>query len=169
MSAARVYDGGLHQSRQTAASPLVAEMETVPSSRGFIAMLEAYRSTGGLVPGNFLCQSLLEHQRGDLSHLARLIVDRRIFVVDWRGDSWIPMFQFDGQDLTCKPSPALVRAELQGLSSGWAVAAWFAQPNAMLDGCRPVAVMDSDLAGVVEAARCHAPAVETRQREVEHA
>ncbi len=121
-------------------------------------MLEAFRSTGGLAPGNLLCQSLLDHQRGDLSHLARLIVDRRLFVFDWRGDSWIPMFQFDGHDLTCKPGPARVRAELPGLCSGWAVAAWFAQPNAKLDGCRPVALMDSDLAAVVEAARCHAPA-----------
>jgi hypothetical protein len=144
------------------------EIDTLPSSLGFIAMLEAFRSTGGLAPGNFLCQSLQDHQRGDLSHLARLIVDRRIFVIDWRGDSWIPMFQFDGHDLACKPGPALVRAELKGLSSGWAVAAWFAQPNTMLDGYRPVNMMDSDLAIVLEAARCHAPAVEIR-REVEHA
>jgi len=132
-------------------------------------MLEAYRPTGGLAPGNFLQQSLQDRQCGDLPKLARLIVDRRIFVIDWRGESWIPMFQFDGDDLACKPGPALVRAELKALSSGWDIAAWFAQPNALLDGCRPVNAMASDLANVLEAARCHAPAMEERRREPAHA
>lgn len=148
---------------------MIADIESLPSSRGFIAMLEAYRPTGGLAPGNFLHRSLEDHQRGDLSRLVRLIADRRIFVVDWRGESWIPMFQFDGHDLACQPGPALVRKELKTLSSGWAIAAWFGRPNAMLDGCRPVNAMASDLAGVLEAARCLAPAVEERQREPAHA
>ena len=144
-------------------------LHSQPSSRGFIAMLEAYRATGGMAPGNFLCQSLQEHQRGDLGQLAHLIRDRRIFVLDWRGDSWIPMFQFDAGDLSCRTGPALVRAELAGLDSGWAIATWFAQPNAMLDGCRPVNLMDSDLAAVLQAARSHASAVEMSHRELEHA
>jgi len=133
------------------------DIDPRPSSRGFIAMLEAYRATGGLVPGNFLRRSLQVHQRGDLVHLVRLIVDRRIFVLDWRDDSWIPMFQFDAHDLSCRPGVALVRAELTGLSSGWAVAAWFAQPNALLEGRRPVNLMASDLAHVLHAARSLAP------------
>ena len=148
-------------------------IEAQPSSRGFIGLLEAFRSTGGLAPGKVLVESLQEHQRGDLLHLARLVVDRRIFVVDWRSDSWIPMFQFDCHDLTCKPGPALVRAELKGLSSGWAVASWFAQPNALLDGCLPVDRMDADPGSVIAAARCQAwaavpgddAALETRPHE----
>ena len=139
-------------------------IDPVPTSRGFIAMLEAYRSTGGLAPGNFLYGSLQEHQRGDLGHLVRLIVDRRIFVLDWRGDSWIPMFQFDSGDLSCRPAPALVRAELTGLTSGWAVAAWFAEPNALLEGRRPVNLVDSDLPHVLHAARCRTAAVEPQAR-----
>ena len=130
------------------------DIDPTPSSRRFIAMLEAYRSTGGLAPGDFLCRSLQEHQRGDIGHLSRLIVDRRVFVLDWRGDSWIPMFQFDRRDLSCKPAPALVRAELEGLTSGWGLAAWFAQPNALLEGRRPVNLMESDLPHVLHAARC---------------
>ncbi len=148
---------------------MIADIESLPSSRGFIEMLEAYRPTGGLAPGHFLHRSLQDHQRGDLSRLARLIVDRRIFVLDWRGDSWIPMFQFDGNDLACKPGPALVLDELKTLSSGWAVAAWFARPNELLDGCRPVNVMESDLTRVLEAARCQSPAMQARQREPAHA
>lgn len=139
-------------------------MDSQPSSRGFIAMLEVYRATGGMAPGNFLCHSLQEHQRGDLGQLARLIGDRRIFVLDWRGDSWIPMFQFDADDLSCKAGPALVRAELAGLDSGWAIAYWFAQPNAQLGGRLPVEVVDLDLSAVVDAARyrAFAPGLERR-------
>ena len=139
-------------------------MDSRPSSRGFIAMLEAYRATGGLAPGNFLCQSLQEHQRGDLGQLARLIGDRRIFALDWRGDSWIPMFQFDVDDLSCKTGPALVRAELADQDCGWTIAGWFAQPNAQLGGRRPVDVIELDLAAVVDAARCRAFAPELLHR-----
>ena len=140
-----------------------------PSSRRFIALLEAYRATGGMAPGNFLCQSLQEHQRGELGQLARLIGDRRLFVLDWRGDSWIPMFQFDADDLSCKPGPARVRAELGGLDSGWAVASWFARPNAQLEGRMPVEIVDVDLGAVVDAARRCATASELQRRVVAHA
>jgi hypothetical protein len=140
-----------------------------PSSRRFIAMLEAYRATGGMAPGNFLCQSLQQHQRGELGQLARLVEDRRLFVLDWRGDSWIPMFQFDADDLSCKAGPALVRAELAGLDSGWAIASWFARPNAQLEGRLPVDIVDLDLGAVVDAARYRGTALAPQHRLLEHA
>jgi len=55
------------------------------------------------------------------------------------------------------------------LTSGWAIASWFARPNALLDGFRPVNLMESDLASVLEAARCHTPVAQERQREPAHA
>ena len=148
---------------------LEEETDSQPSSRGFIALLEAYRATGGMAPANFLLRSLQEHQRGDIGQLARLIVERRIFVLSWRGDSWIPMFQFEGHDLSCKTAPALVRAELTGLDSGWAIANWFAQPNARLDGRRPVNALDSDLAAVLDVARSCASNFELRRPVPTHA
>jgi len=48
---------------------MIADIASRPSSRGFIAMLEA-------------------------------------FVFAWRGESWIPMFQFDGHALGCKHGAA---------------------------------------------------------------
>jgi len=140
-----------------------------PSSRRFIALLEAYRATGGMAPGNFLCQSLQQHQRGELGALARLVEDRRLFVLDWRGDSWIPMFQFDADDLSCKAGPARVRAELAGLDSGWAIASWFARPNAQLGGRLPVDIVGLDLGAVVDAARCRGTASELQHSIVAHA
>jgi hypothetical protein len=77
------------QSRERAAAMMCAAdselgdvMDPQPSSRGFIALLEVYRARGGMAPGNFLCQTLQEHQRGDLGELVGLIGDRRIFVLD---------------------------------------------------------------------------------------
>jgi hypothetical protein len=74
------------------------------------------------------------------------------------------MFQFDADDLSCKTGPALVRAELSGLDSGWAIASWFARPNVRLGGRPPVDVVDLDLGAVVDAARCraYAPGLERR-------
>ena len=79
------------------------------------------------------------------------------------------MFQFDADDLSCKPGPARVRAELGGLDSGWAVASWFARPNAQLEGRTPVEIVDVDLGAVVDAARRCATASELQRRVVAHA
>jgi hypothetical protein len=100
---------------------------------------------------------LKECHRGTFVQLAKLIVQRRVFTFDWHGESWIPMFQFHSADLSCKEGPGLVRHELSDLPSSWAVAAWFAQPNALLHGRRPADVIDNDLTGVLAAARGHAP------------
>ena len=128
-----------------------------PSRRGFVAMLEGYRSSGGTVSGNSLGQLLKECQRGTFVQLARLIAQRRVFTFEWHGESWIPMFQFDSADLSCKEGPGQVRNELDHLPSSWAVAAWFALPNALLQGRRPADAIDNDLPGVLAAARGLAP------------
>lgn len=144
----------LERARELVTGPRagIEPIDPQPSSRGFIALLEAYRGTGGLAPAALLVESLQAHQRGDLGRLARLVAERTVFVVDWRGDAWIPMFQFNAQDLTCKAGAGLVRAELAGAASDWALAVWFAQPNAWLEGRRPVDVMESDLVAVLDAA-----------------
>ena len=125
----------------------------VPSGRGFIALLEAFRATGGTVPGEIMGRLLEEHRVGNAVSLARLIDTGEAFGFQWRNSLWIPMFQFDANDLTLKASAQSVRAELQSLSSGWTLAAWFGGPNARLEGRCPVNVLDSDLDAVVRAAR----------------
>jgi hypothetical protein len=49
--------------------------------------------------------------------------------------------------------------------SNWAVAAWFVEPNALLEARRPVELIDADLGAVLAAARGHATA-RTPQRAV---
>jgi len=125
----------------------------VPSGRGFIALLEAFRATGGTAPGDILGRLLEEHQVGDAVSLAKLIYTGQAFGFEWRDNLWIPMFQFDAKDLALKASAQSVRAELPSLWSGWTLASWFAGPNARLDGCRPADVLDAEFNAVLGAAR----------------
>jgi len=149
--AASLIQTGVRPERAMPAPP--ATIGGRPTSLGFIAMLNAYRASGGAVSGDALGQLLQDHQRGDHVGLAKLIALGHVFAFEWRGRFWIPMFQLDGRDLSCKPGPSQVRAELPASLSGWAVAAWFAEPNALLEGQRPVDLMDSNSPAVLDAAR----------------
>jgi len=124
-----------------------------PTGSGFIAMLEAFRPTGGTAPGEIVARLLEEHQPGIAVSLAKLIYTGQVFGFEWRANLWIPMFQFDADDLKLKTGPQQVRAELPPLWSGWMRAAWFASPNDWLDGCIPADELDSDLGAVLWAAK----------------
>lgn len=132
--------------------PVVAIGE-LPSSAGFAALLGAYRSSGGTARGDDLARLLAEHHRGDYVSLARLIVAGEVFGFQWRQTLWIPMFQFDSRDLCVKPASRQLLAALTPDFSGWALAAWFANRNAWLDGRRPVDLVDCELPGALNAAR----------------
>jgi hypothetical protein len=125
----------------------------VHSGRRFIALLEAFRATGGTAPGEIVARLLEEHQVGNVVSLAKLIHMGQAFGFEWRNSLWIPMFQFDANDLGLKAGAQHVRAELPSMWSGWQVATWFAAPNTRLDGHSPAARLDSDLDAVVHAAQ----------------
>ncbi len=63
------------------------------------------------------------------------------------------MFQFELRDLSVKPGPRRVLAELKPVFDDWGLAVWFVQPNSWLQTMRPLDLLDSDLTGVLEAAR----------------
>ena len=125
----------------------------VPIGSRFIALLEAFRATGGTVPGEIVDRLLEEHRVADTVSLAKLICTGQVFGFEWRASVWIPMFQFDAEDLALKPGAQRVRAELPSLWSGWTLASWFAGPNAWLDGRSPADVLNLDLDAVIRAAR----------------
>ena len=131
---------------------LVGEFAT-PSGLGFIALLEAFRSTGGTAPGEIVERLLEEHRVGNALSLAKLIHTGQVFGFAWRTCLWIPMFQFDAYDLAPKSSAQRVRSALPRLWSGWTVASWFAAANARLDGHSPADSLDADLGAVVRAAQ----------------
>ncbi len=129
----------------------------VPSGRGFITLLEAFRATGGTAPGEVVARVLQEHQPGTATSLATLLDTGQVFGLAWRSSLWIPMFQFAADDLAVKPGAQEVRAELPPGWSGWTLACWFAKGNPLLEGQRPADALDSDLAAVLRAARSLQP------------
>lgn len=124
-----------------------------PSSDGFTELLGAYKTVGGTARGEDVACLLKEHLRGDYVSLARLLVAGDVFGFEWRETLWIPMFQFEQQDLELKRGPRQVLARLSGELDGWALATWFTQANDCLGGRRPVDMLDADLPAVLRAAR----------------
>jgi len=120
---------------------------------GFAPLLVSFRATGGLVPGDALARLLQDQGRGDTASLARWIVSGQVFGFACSGDFWLPMFQFELRDMSLRHSVQQVRAAWGSDGSGWEQAAWFAWPNAALDGRRPVDLLDRDLPAVLDAAR----------------
>jgi hypothetical protein len=125
----------------------------LPTDRDFIAMRASYRATGGTARGDDLGRLLEDRRRGDGVSLARLIVSGEVFGFEWQRTFWIPMFQFELRDLSRKPGPRQVLAELASEFDGWTLAQWFAQPNCWLNERRPVDVLDANLPAVLGAAR----------------
>ena len=123
------------------------------SGRDFIALLEAFRATGGLAPGEIVSRLLEERQAGDAVSLAKLIHAGQALGFEWRASLWLPMFQFDADSLMLKPGPQRVRRELPSSWSGRTLVFWFAAANARLDGRSPVDMLDWDLDAVLQAAQ----------------
>jgi hypothetical protein len=123
-----------------------------PNTRGFVAMLAAYRSTGGIERGADLAWLLDEYPDMGPGSLASLVMSGEVFGFEWRDTFWVPMFQFDQRDMSVKQGPKQVRLALDMEFDRWALSAWFAQGNGCLRGKRPVDVITPNLSAVVAAA-----------------
>jgi hypothetical protein len=128
-------------------------IDDLPTRRGFSTLLAAYRGSGGTARGDDVARLLENHGLGDFVGLARLIACNDVFGFEWRSTLWIPMFQFDLNDLSVRPSAHRVLAELGDGFDGWGRAAWFAQPNSGLQRRKPVDLMEKELKEVLSAAR----------------
>ena len=128
-----------------------------PSSAGFVTMLAAFRASGGTAPADVLGKLLQDQHSGSPALLAQWISEGQLLALRWRGNIWLPMFQLKARDLTIKPGPLQVRAQLPALWTPWATAAWFTQPNHRLGGQAPVDLLDLDLRAVYNAARSWRP------------
>jgi hypothetical protein len=124
-----------------------------PADRQFLAMRQAFQSSGGLARGDDLAR-LLEHQgHGDSASLAQLIVSRQVFGIAWQGDFWVPMCQFDLRDLSLKDWPRQLLAETAEACDDGSLAAWLVLPNTWLGDLCPVELLDVDLPAVLASAR----------------
>lgn len=132
---------------------MLDRIRNVPTSAGVAVLLATFQSTGGVVRGNELAAMLTELKIGDLASLGRAMATGEICSFQWRSAFWIPMFQFDLDNLVAKPSTCKVLQILSGAFGEWMGIAWFAQPNPWLRGCKPVDLLTSNLPAVHEAAQ----------------
>ena len=96
---------------------------------------------------------LADHGPGTFISLAQLVADAEIFGFEWEGFFWLPMFQFAMSDLAIEAAPRQVRAELGEEFDGWALSAWFVEPNMWLANRRPIDLIGPHLEAVLQAAR----------------
>jgi hypothetical protein len=124
----------------------------------FIAALDAYRPSGGLLPAEELLSSFRRRCGHELATLARWIVARQVVSFTWQARTWLPMFQFNPDDMTPRSELTPVMAELSAAFDDWEAAQWFVTPNAWLGECTPVALVAVDVPAVLLAARAVPPA-----------
>jgi hypothetical protein len=113
-------------------------------------MLRAYRRTGGLAREAEILQ-----RAGDCRAPGWRLdsISGTLVCFEWADRFWFPRFQFDSADMSIRPGPAKVIAELASTFDGWSLAAWFAEPNLWIGDARPVDLIDASLASVLGAAR----------------
>jgi hypothetical protein len=119
----------------------------------FAALRDAYEAAGGIARGDVVSRLRAVHGRSTFINVAQLLAPEDIFGFEWAGSPWVPMFQFEPCDMTLRPAPCQVRAELGAEFDGWSVCAWFVEPNAWLARRRPLDLLGSDLEAVLRAAR----------------
>lgn len=134
-------------------SHLAAPISSYPTPLGFVALLSAYRPTGGTVRGDDLSRHVLSEEPGHLTNLARKLVSGSILSFPWRQTLWVPLFQFSPGSSTVRAPVNRVMDELSDAFDSWEIAVWFVQPNTWLRGQRPLDMLDRPDADVVQAAR----------------
>ena len=123
------------------------------ADREFIALLEAYRSSGGLAQAREV-RGQVERQRDtSLAMLASWIGGRQLICFVWQAKMWLPLFQFKAPGMTPVPGLHEVLAELAPAYADWELAQWFVRPQAGLANRTPADTLAQDLNAVLQAAR----------------
>ena len=119
----------------------------------FLAMLDAYRDTGGLARKAEVLAQLQMRAAPEADMLDTWILRRQVICFQWQSQDWLPWFQFSS--FTLEPDPQLkpLFDELADVHKPLEMADWFAQPNSWLAGRAPVDTLLSDLTAVMHAAR----------------
>ncbi len=130
-----------------------ASISTFPSDEGFVSMREHYSANGGIKNATALAQSHTGGQNGQLNSLANQILIGDVFSFEWRGQLWIPLFQFNPDGLTSRLCVRQVLNELTNVFDGWTMAVWFIQNNVWLANKKPIDLLDMRLSCVLNAAR----------------
>ena len=123
------------------------------SNRQFIAMLNAYRPSGGLARAQEVTAMFKTHGAGEACILAGWIIRRQVISFEWHAKIWLPLFQFNHLDMTRQPGLAEALSELVVVDDDWEVASWFSRPNPWLVDCTPADSLAAAASEVLNAAR----------------
>jgi hypothetical protein len=121
--------------------------------RQYLLMQRAFRNTGGLATGDEVALLLRRRSAQPISQLARWIVTRLVVSIERRGQTFLPLFQFNLSDMALRCEVLQLVRELSGTLDDWDVALWFALPNPSLNGRAPVEMIGSDPAVLLNTAR----------------
>lgn len=119
----------------------------------FLAMLDAYRDTGGLARKAEVLTHFQTRGGPDEDLLDSWIFRRKVICFQWQSQDWLPWFQFNSFTLEPHPQLKLLFDELADVHEPLEMAEWFAEPNSWLAGRATVDTLLSDLTAVVHAAR----------------
>lgn len=132
--------------------PQLLQPPQLPADEGFLALLAACRGCGGLARRAEVEARAALWGEGALA-VRGWLAQRRVLAFGWQGQSWIPLFQFAREPFAPLPAVARVLAELGDAGDAWELAAWFAAPNAALDGALPAQAIATEPHAVLDAAR----------------
>ena len=119
----------------------------------FVAMLNFYRDSGGLARAQEVVGLSRQCGGPDADTIARWVANRALIGFNWQAKTWLPLFQFNRFDMTPRPELGQVFSELTPVYDPWALAHWFAQPNAWLAQRIPADTLASNPSAVLQAAR----------------
>lgn len=117
------------------------------------AVVDAFNAAGGIATGEEVSILLRRHCDQPLSKLARWIVGGDIVAIEWRGQTLIPLFQFDLDRATVKPEVSAVLATLRDPGDTLRTSRWWVAPNRRLQDQSPLDCLYSDLPAVLQAAQ----------------
>jgi hypothetical protein len=124
-----------------------------PQDSLFIALLNGFRSSGGLQRLSVLQATRRDAWSTDVTEaLPARVADRKVLGIAWSYQAWVPEFQFDAHGAT-KWLAAAVFLELTPSHDPWELATWFVTPCTWLQHVRPIDLLDLAPARVLEAAR----------------
>lgn len=119
----------------------------------FIALLNAYRASGGLYRADEIADLLRRHGMENYMRLARRLAGREILSFRWNEVIWVPAFQLRGPELEVREEVCEVLDELAPVMEGFEIAQWFVAPNLWLGGAAPLRLIHSCGLAVKDAAR----------------
>lgn len=124
-----------------------------PQGQRWAELLATLRHAGGVVTPDDLAALMRPHHDQPVSVIARWLKQRTVLSVGWRGQTFIPLCQFDRQTMQPREDFLCVLHELTDAFDDWELLSWLAEPNAWLGGQAPALCLDADVARVLQAAR----------------